>query len=88
MNGCVLAANGKSWKALPRCGWGRMPYDRGLAFYAIGLSSDVPRSTLLRLRDYNRKGKQGERTEPESCIGWGRCPALRGPLIPGNTVCY
>ncbi|WP_071900947.1 hypothetical protein [Cystobacter ferrugineus] len=63
VNGCVLAANGKSWKALPRRGWGRMPYDCGLAFYAIGLSSDVPQSSLLRLRDYNRKGKQGERTD-------------------------
>jgi hypothetical protein len=64
VNSCLLAAEGKSWKAMKGRGWGRNPYDCGLTFYAIGLSSNMVSTTpLLRLRDYHLKAKQGERTD-------------------------
>jgi hypothetical protein len=63
VNGCVLAADGKPWKDMRNRGWGKNPYNCGLAFYAIGLSAAGTDSPLLRLRDYNRKAKQGERTD-------------------------
>lgn len=73
VNGCVLAADGKPWKEMRNRGRGPNPYNCGLAFYAIGLSaSDTP---LLRLRDYNRKAKQGERTDFARDI---ECGAVKG----------
>jgi hypothetical protein len=63
VNGCVLAADGKPWKGIRNRGWGLTPYQCGLTFYAIGLSASGTDSPLLRLRDYNRKAKQGERTD-------------------------
>jgi hypothetical protein len=63
-NSCLLAAEGKSWRTMKNRGWGRNPYDCGLTFHAIGLSSHAVATTpLLRLRDYYRRIKQGERTD-------------------------
>ncbi len=62
VNSCLLAADGKPWKDMRNRGWGPHPYKCGLAFYAIGLSAGTD-SPLLRLRDYNRKAKLGERTD-------------------------
>ena len=63
VNSCVVAADAKPWKDMHNRGWGPNPYKCGLAFYAIGLSAAGTDSPLLRLRDYNRKAKQGERTD-------------------------
>lgn len=60
---CLLASAGKGWNNIERRAWGRAPYDCGMTFYAIGLaggSSATP--PLLRLRDYYRAAKLGERT--------------------------
>jgi hypothetical protein len=63
VNGCVLAADGKPWKDMRNRGWGPNPYNCGMAFYAIGLSAAGKDDALLRLRDYYRKAKLGERTD-------------------------
>jgi hypothetical protein len=64
VNSCLIAAEGKSWKAMEGRGWGRNPYDCGLTFYAIGLSSTMASTTpLLRMRDYHVKANKGERTD-------------------------
>jgi hypothetical protein len=63
VNNCVVAADAKPWKDMRNRGWGPNPYKCGLAFYAIALSAAGTDSPLLRLRDYNRKAKQGERTD-------------------------
>jgi hypothetical protein len=75
VNGCVLAADGKPWQGIRNRGWGPHPYQCGLAFYAIGLSAAGTDSPLLRLRDYNRKAKQGERTDFARDI---ECGAAKG----------
>ena len=85
VNGCVLAADGKPWKAMRNRGWGPNPYNCGLAFYAIGLSgTDTP---LLRLRDYNRNAKQGERTDfarDIECGGTKDCNPRWLPRLAGS----
>jgi hypothetical protein len=63
VNGCVLAADGKPWKNMDMRGWGRNPYNCGMAFYAIGLSAAGTDHPLLRLRDYDRKAMLGEHTD-------------------------
>lgn len=71
VNGCVLAEDGKPWKAMHNRGWSKNPYHCGLAFYAIGLSVAGNGNALLRLRDYNRKAKLGERTDFAQAIECG-----------------
>jgi hypothetical protein len=63
VNACILAADGKPWKDMPNRNWNLNPYHCGLAFYAIGLSAAGTDSPLLRLRDYDRKARLGERTD-------------------------
>lgn len=85
VNGCVLAADGKPWKAMRNRVRGMNPYHCGLAFYAIGLSgTDTP---LLRLRDYNRKAKLGERTDfarDIECGGTKDCSPRWLPRLAGD----
>ncbi|WP_257458975.1 hypothetical protein [Archangium lipolyticum] len=88
VNSCLLAADGKSWKGMRNRGWGRNPYDCGLTFYAIGLSSKLVSTTpLLRVRDYHRKGKQGERTDfarELECGGAQACEPRWLPRLAGS----
>jgi hypothetical protein len=88
VNSCVLAVDGKSWKAMGNRGWGLNPYDCGLAFYAIGLSSTMtPATPLLRLRDYHRKARQGERTDfarELECGGAQACQPRWLPRLAGS----
>jgi hypothetical protein len=81
VNSCVLAADGKPWKDIRNRGWGPHPYKCGLAFYAIGLSAGTD-SPLLRLRDYNRKAKQGERTDFARDIECGATQACSPRWLP------
>jgi hypothetical protein len=82
VNGCVLAADGRPWKGIGNRGWGPHPYQCGLAFYAIGLSAAGTDSPLLRLRDYNRKAKQGERTDFARDIECGAVEACSPRWLP------
>jgi hypothetical protein len=87
VNGCVLAADGKPWKTMRNRGWGQNPYQCGLAFYAIGLAAAGTDSPLLRLRDYNRKAKQGERTDfarDIECGGTKDCNPRWLPRVAGS----
>jgi hypothetical protein len=89
VNSCLLAAGGKSWKAMANRGWELNPYHCGQTFYAIGLSSNMsPSSTaLLRLRDYNRKSRQGERTDfarEIECGGARDCEPRWLPRLAGG----
>jgi hypothetical protein len=64
VTGCVVAAAGRSWHDFAERGWNKAPYDCGLAYYAIGLSAGTGAAPpLLRIRDYYRKAKLGERTD-------------------------
>ena len=86
VNSCVLAADGKPWKDMRNRGWGPHPYKCGLTFYAIGLSAGTD-SPLLRLRDYNRKAKQGERTDfahDIECGGTKPCSPRWLPRLAGS----
>lgn len=88
VNGCLVAADGKPWKAMRNRGWGMNPYQCGLAFYTIGLSMNPGAATpLLRLRDYYARAKRGERTDFAQAIECGAAagcaprwlPRLAGP---------
>jgi hypothetical protein len=85
VNGCILAAEGKPWKDMRNRGWGQNPYNCGLTFYTIALAeADSP---LLRLRDYNRKAKQGERTDfarDIECGGTKDCSPRWLPRLAGS----
>jgi hypothetical protein len=64
VNACVLAAEGKNWKGIRNRGWGKVPYDCGLAFYLVALSANPgPAPPLLRVRDYYRQAHTGQRTD-------------------------
>jgi hypothetical protein len=83
VNLCVLAAKGKSWQAMEGRRWGRNPYDCGLAFYAIGLASNMtPTAPLLRLRDYHLKAKRGESTDFARELECGGAPACQPRWLP------
>jgi hypothetical protein len=88
VNSCLLAAEGKSWKTIKNRGWGMNPYQCGLAFYAIGLSSKLsPTPPLLRVRDYYRKAGQGEATEfarELECGGARDCQPRWLPRLAGS----
>lgn len=87
VNSCVQAAEGGSWKDMRKRNWDKNPYYCGLAFYAIGLSASGPDSPLLRLRDYNRKAKLGERTDfaqDIECGGDKDCRPRWLPRLAGN----
>jgi hypothetical protein len=88
VNGCLLAADGKPWKAMRNRGWGLNPYQCGLAFYAIGLSSKLSSTTpLLRVRDYYRKAGQGEATDfarELECGGARECQPRWLPRLAGD----
>jgi hypothetical protein len=64
VNGCAIAAGGKSWKSIPGRGWGKVPYNCGLTFYLLALSANPgPDAPLLRVRDYYRQARAGQRTD-------------------------
>lgn len=77
VNGCLLAAEGKSWKAMRNRGFGKNPYECGLTFYAIALSAPAAATPLLRLRDYNRQGKLGAATDFAQALECGGAPACK-----------
>lgn len=55
INACLMAADDQSWKAMPQRGWGKIPYDCGLAFHVIGLGDSASRlPAALLLRNYYR----------------------------------
>ncbi|MES2017687.1 MAG: hypothetical protein V4484_14445 [Pseudomonadota bacterium] len=71
-NGCLIAAQGNSWNATAERGWGKAPYQCGLAFHAIGLaarSAQAPATTVLR--DYYRAGRSGAATDFASALECG-----------------
>jgi hypothetical protein len=88
VNSCFLGAEGKPWKAMKGRGWGKNPYDCGLTFYAIGLSSNMtPTTPLLRLRDYHLKARKGERTDfarELECGGTQACQPRWLPRLAGT----
>jgi hypothetical protein len=87
VNSCVQVAAGKAWKDIRDRNWARNPYNCGLMFYAIGLSAPGTDSPLLRLRDYNRKAKLGERTDFAQDIECGDgkdCRPRWLPRLAGN----
>jgi hypothetical protein len=88
VNSCLIAAQGKSWKAMKNRGWGLNPYHCGLTFYAVGLSSTLSSTTpLLRVRDYYRKARQGEATDfahQLECGGTQGCQPRWLPRLAGN----
>jgi len=87
VNGCAVSADGKPWKAMRDRGWGEPPYQCGLAFYAIGLSAGGTDHPLLRLRDYIRKARDGERTDfPQDieCGGTKDCTPHWLPRLAGS----
>jgi hypothetical protein len=88
VNSCLIAAEGKSWKAMSKRNWGLNPYQCGLSFYAIGLSSTLsPTTALLRVRDYYRKAGQGEPTDfarELECGGARDCQPRWLPRLAGN----
>jgi len=64
VNSCLIAADGKPWKMMRDRNWGMNPYNCGLTFYMIGLTSRPASTTpLLRLRDYFSKAAKRERTD-------------------------
>lgn len=77
VNGCLLAAAGKSWKAMRNRGFGKNPYECGLTFYAIALSAPAGATPLLRLRDYNRQGKLGAATDFAQALECGGAAACK-----------
>jgi hypothetical protein len=88
VNSCLIAAEGKSWKAMKNRGWGLNPYHCGLAFYAIGLSSKLsPATPLLRVRDYYRKAGKGEPSDfarELECGGARDCQPRWLPRLAGD----
>jgi hypothetical protein len=82
VNGCVQAAGGKPWKDMDKRNWNKNPYYCGLTFHAIGLSAAGTDSPLLRLRDYNRKAAQGERTDFARDIECGNGKDCRPRWLP------
>jgi len=87
VNSCVQATDGTPWKDMHNRNWFKNPYYCGLTFYAIGLSASGPDSPLLRLRDYNRKAKLGERTDfaqDIECGGTKECRPRWLPRLAGN----
>lgn len=76
VNGCLLASDGKAWKASSKRNWGMNPYHCGLSFYMIGLASaPASDSPLLRLRDYYAQARRGERTDFARAV---ECGAVAG----------
>lgn len=64
VTGCIVAADGRSWRDFAERSWNKVPYDCGLAYYAIGLAAGAGATPpLMRVRDYYRKAKLGERTD-------------------------
>jgi hypothetical protein len=88
VNSCLLAAEGKSWRAMKNRGWGLNPYHCGLSFYVIGLSSPLSSTPpLLRVRDYYRKAGKGEPTDfarELECAGASTCQPRWLPRLAGN----
>jgi hypothetical protein len=88
VNNCLIAAEGKSWKAMKNRGWGLNPYHCGMTFYAIGLSSKLSSSPpLLRVRDYYRKAVKGEATDfarELECGGARDCQPRWLPRLAGD----
>lgn len=63
-NGCVMQAEGKSWNAVPNRGWGKTPYQCGLAFHALGLAARTATAPAMSvLRDYYQAGRSGAATD-------------------------
>jgi hypothetical protein len=77
VNGCLLAADGKSWKAMRNRGFGKNPYDCGLTFYALALAAAPDASPLLRLRDYFRQARTGAPTDFAQAIECGAAAACK-----------
>lgn len=64
VNACVLAAEGKNWKGMRNRNRGKVPYDCGLTFYLLALSANQDSALpLLRVRDYYRQARTGQRTD-------------------------
>jgi hypothetical protein len=72
INKCVIAAQGSSWKGIRNRGWGRTPYDCGLAFHVLGLagrSTSAPAWQLMR--DYYAAGRKGASTDFSTALECG-----------------
>lgn len=83
VNGCLLAAEGKPWKAIPNRNWGRTPYQCGLSFYLLGLAAGQgPAPALLRLRDYHAQARQGRATDFARAIECGEAAACSPRWLP------
>lgn len=85
VNNCLLAAEGKPWKALSDRNWGMNPYNCGMTFHMIGLASAQAAPTptpLLRLRDYYARAKQGERTDFARAIECGNAAGCAPRWLP------
>lgn len=72
VNNCVILAEGRSWKAIPDRGWGRAPYDCGMAFHVLGLAARSSKEPAWRvMRDYYQAGRKGQATDFANALECG-----------------
>lgn len=72
INGCMIAAAGRSWSGIKERGWGRAPYDCGFTFHVLGLaarSSNAP--VWLLMRDYYQAARKGLATDFATALECG-----------------
>lgn len=72
INGCMIVAQGRSWKGIKDRGWGKAPYDCGFTFHVLGLaarSSDAP--VWLVMRDYYQAARKGAATDFSTALECG-----------------
>ncbi|MGX4642655.1 hypothetical protein [Massilia sp. SYSU DXS3249] len=83
VNGCLLAANGKPWKAMRNRNWGTNPYQCGLTFHLLGLAGgQAPQPALLRLRDYYARAKGGLPTDFARAVECGAAAGCDPRWLP------
>lgn len=79
LNNCVILAAGRSWNAIKERGWGRAPYDCGLAFHALGLAANAGQAPAWQvMRNYYAAARRGGATDFANaleCAGAANCKA-------------
>ncbi|MBV8657697.1 MAG: hypothetical protein JO142_07740 [Burkholderiales bacterium] len=71
-NACALATQQHSWADTPNRGWGKIPYDCGLAFHAIALADRQTSEAPISLLDnYYHQGRGGTATDFATALECG-----------------
>jgi len=88
INGCMIAAAGRSWKSIKERGWGRAPYDCGFTFHVLGLAARSTNAPVwLVMRDYYQAARKGATTDFSTaleCAGKAGCNARWLNRIAGD----